>query len=223
MLKKLDYTVPKSLLERASHNAKLEEFRYTINQPTGRFFYDPWEIKPQLKGTVWEDILNSLSVPAGEARIVTLPSTHSYQIHADIDDRYHLNIKSEACYLIDFDSGTLHPIETDGIWYEMDAGRLHTASNFGRDVRIQLVVRKLLNDSDLKDPVKIRIISVGLDKDDARFIFDNILSPWFNMANKHNFINDFKFSTNEVTCNVESDMLDNLRTKLTENFHLEIL
>ena len=223
MLTSLEYTVPKSKLDNAVYYTNLNEFRYTINQPTGRFFYDPWEIRPELKGTVWEELLASLPIPVGEARVIVLPSTHSYQIHADIDDRYHLNIKSEACYLIDFDNNNLHPIEADGRWYEMDAGRLHTASNFGRDERIQLVVRKLLTYSTLKDPVSIRLYSTGLDKDDARFLFDNKFSPWFNKANKQGVINEFKFSTNEVLCNVERTVIDDLKKLLTDNFQLEIL
>jgi hypothetical protein len=192
-----------------------------INEPIGDFFYDPWQIKDEYKDTVWADILATLDMPVGQARIIILPPKISYQTHADIDDRYHLNISGENCYLIDFNDSQLHKLVQDGSWYEMDAGRLHTASNFGRCHRVQLVVRKLLKNKLLTDPVAIKLTSRGLDKDDARFIFDNTVSSWLNRANKSGIITNFKFATNEVNFTIERLQLPNLVNILDSHFILE--
>jgi hypothetical protein len=221
MLIKLDYTVNLPLLQEAASSIPSSENSYVINKPTGRFFYDPWEINDEYRGTVWESILDTLPYPKGEARIIVLPPKISYHTHADIDDRYHLNLSGENCYLTDFDNSQLHKLSTDGVWYEMDAGRLHSASNFGRYYRIQLVVRKLLTDAVLINPISIKLTSAGLSKEDARFVFDNTISPWLNRANKKSVIKNFKFSTNEVTCDIEKDQVVKLKSILDSHFVLE--
>jgi hypothetical protein len=223
MLTKLNFTIPLELLPDAVEQTNIHENRVTINQPTGNFFYDPWVIKPEFEGTIWNKILASLTMPIGEARIIVLAPTSSYNIHADIDDRYHLNIKSETCFLIDLENLEMHKITPDGIWYEMNAGKLHTASNFGKDYRIQLVVRKLLPRNKLMDPVKVKLSSSGLSKDDARYVFDNTLSGWLNHAIKRSVIDDFAFSTNQVLCDIERSVLDELRSEMPNNFQVEIL
>ena len=45
MLKKTDIKITKELLAAAVNNLPSDEFRLTINEPTGSFFYDPWTIK----------------------------------------------------------------------------------------------------------------------------------------------------------------------------------
>jgi hypothetical protein len=131
MLERLGYKVPIELISKALLELPSEEFRYSINNPTGRFFYDPWIIKQDLIGSVWDQILKTLPFPVGEARIAILKFGTCYQSHADIDDRYHLNLQGESSYLIDIDNNKLHKLNTDGFWYLMDAGRLHSATNFG--------------------------------------------------------------------------------------------
>jgi hypothetical protein len=222
MLTKLDYTVPLELLEEA-RTQQFDGFRTPINEPTGRFFYDKWTIKEEYKNTVWDKIMSTLPMNVGEARVIVLDPAKCYQSHADIDDRYHLNIQNEMCYMLDFDNQQMHKIETDGTWYSMDTHRLHSASNFGRLYRIQLVVRQLLNDSVLTDPVSIKLTSQNLSKDDARFIFDRDISPWLNTANKQHLINDFKFSSNQVMFNVERSSIDSLKSKLNKDFYIEFL
>lgn len=223
MLTTTTYTVPIDLLPNAVNCLPNDDFRSTINQPTGNFFYDPWELKEEYKGTIWETIYCSLPFAVGEARIVNLAPATCYQTHADIDNRYHLNISGEACYLIDLDNKEMHELSADGIWYEMDAGRLHTAANFGRLARIQMVVRKLLINPVLDNAVRVKITSSGYSKDDARFIFDNTLSNWLNRANKNGHIQDFKFGSNEVTFKLEPTKLDSLQAAATAGFHIEIL
>lgn len=224
MLTQLSYSVPPELMSLAGYDTlPTDDFRYTINQPTGSFFYDPWEIKPEHKDTVWGKILNTLPLPIGEARIVVLKPGTCYQNHADIDDRYHLNIIGEQCYLIDFDNDHLTQITTDGKWYEMDAGRIHSAGNFGRLDRIQLVVRKLLDKVELADPVAVRLTSIGMTKEDTRYMFDQTVSNWLNYANKQQVIANFEFTHGVVSFDVERNQLENLQNILIKEFRLEVL
>lgn len=223
MLTKLQYTVSRELLQQASSLVSSSDFKTTINEPTGRFFYDPWTIRAEYKNTVWEEILKTIPGEIGEARIINLEPAACYQTHSDIDDRYHLNISGEECYLIDFNNGNLHKLSTDGCWYSMDAGRLHSAGNFGRWFRVQLVVRQLLKEFKLVDPVAVRLTSSGLSKDDTRFLFDQTVSGWLNRANKKQLISDFKFNHGSVEFNIERNYIDELQNILIKEFNLEIL
>jgi hypothetical protein len=114
----------------------------------------------------------------------------------------------------------MYLLEQDGIWYDMDAGFLHTATNFGRCVRVQLVVRKLLNNNKLKNPIEITLSTTITNADDARFVFDNKLSPWFNFANKSGFINNFSHSPMIIKFNIEKDKIDLLKQVLTAEFKI---
>jgi hypothetical protein len=141
-------------------------------------------------------------------------------MHADIDDRYHLNILGEECYLIDLVKKNMYPLYQDGIWYDMNAGLLHTATNFGRRARVQLVVRKLLKNNQLLDPIKIAMSTTISNTDDARFIFDSHVSPWLNDANKLGFINNFSHSSISVNFNIEKDKLPLLKNLLPNEFKI---
>jgi len=220
MLIKTHYTVDLTLLQEACIQSPNEGMKTTINKPTGTFFYDPWVLKDEYKGTVWETLYDSLPVNKGEARIIILKSNQCYQTHADIDDRYHLNIKGEACYLIDLVHKKMYPLEQDGIWYDMDAGLLHTATNFGRLPRIQLVVRQLLKKNTLVDPVAVALSTTIPNEDDARFVFDNTLSTWLNEANKFGFINNFEHSPISIKFNIERNKLSVLKDMLPREFKL---
>lgn len=220
MLSKTNYTVNPSLFQEACNSLPSQDMKTTINKPTGNFFYDNWIIKDEYKGTVWETLYNSLPVNKGEARIIILDPGRCYQRHADIDDRYHLNLLGEECYLIDLVREQLFPLEQDGIWYSMDAGFLHTATNFGRRARIQLVIRHLLKQNKLKDSVEIMLSATIANADDARFLFDNHLSPWFNEANKLGFINNFANNSAGVTFNIEKSKLESLKNVLPTEFKI---
>ena len=223
MLTRLQYTVSKELLQEANSRISTDDFRTTINEPTGQFFYDPWIIRSEYKDTVWEKLLNTLPFAVGEARIINLLPATCYQVHADIDDRYHLNISGEECYLIDFNTSNLHKLSADGHWFAMDAGKLHSAANFGRVQRVQLVVRKLLELTELADPVSVRLTSTGLSKDDTRFLFDQTVSSWLNYANKNQVLSDFKFNHGTVEFNIERNQITSLKNMLIKEFNLEIL
>jgi hypothetical protein len=215
-----DYKITKVQLEEAQLAIPNIEFRLPINQPTGNFFYDPWIIKDEFKNTIWEDILNTIPEAKGEARIIKLDPGTCYRSHADIDDRYHLNILGEECYLIDLMQEQLHRLEQDGHWYSMNAGWRHTATNFGRCARIQLVVRQLLKKNKLINPIEIVLSTTISNTDDARFMFDNTLSPWFNEANKLGFINNFDHSPISIKFNIEKDKLESFKNILPTEFKI---
>jgi hypothetical protein len=220
MLTPTNYTVDVNLFQEACNSLPKEGMKTTINQPTGNFFYDSWELKDEYKGTVWETIYNSLPISKGEARIIILDPAKCYQVHADIDDRYHLNIHGENCYLMDLIQEQMHPLKQDGIWYNMDAGLLHTATNFGRYARVQLVVRQLLKNNKLVDPVDILLSTTISNTNSARFLFDNTLSPWFNEANKAGFLNNFSHTPSSIKFNIERSKLNSLKDILPKEFKI---
>lgn len=200
MLSKTDHTVPLSLIEEALENLPSVDGKFCINEPIGNFFYDPWRIKDEFVGTVWETIYNSLPYNKGEARIIKLEGGECYISHADIDDRWHLNLSGIKCYLTDLDRLKMHALEQDGIWYSMDAGNRHTASNFGNRIRYQLVVRQLLIRHNFKNTLTITVkAKPEVNSEDARFIFDDVISPWLNAANKLATITNFSFNNGTVS------------------------
>lgn len=225
MLQKINFTVSNNLLSQASNIANKFKHDIVLNQPTGNFFYDPWVIKPEYKNTVWEEILHSLELPIGEARVILLDPATNYHIHADIDDRYHLNISGDRSYLIDFSTNEMHLLEANGIWYDMDAGRMHSAANFGKHQRIQLVVRHLLINSNISNAVRVKVYSDTLNIDSARFAFDNTISPWLNKTNKCGLLADFKIfpgtSVVEFVTDIKSSK--DLESILTPDIKMEIL
>ena len=220
MLTHTKFIVDTELFKDACNHLPKGEMKTTINSPTGDFFYDPWEISDEYKGTIWETLYNSLPVSKGEARIIILDPGQCYQQHADIDDRYHLNILGDSCYLINLTQTQMHLLSQVVVWHDMDAGHLHTAANFGRRARIQLVVRKLLKKNRLKDPIAVSIATNLDNKNHARYLFDNTMSPWLNSANKSGIINNFSYSPISVTFNIEKDKLDYFKQILPEEFVL---
>jgi hypothetical protein len=224
MLKQLEFQVPTELINIAIDNLPSFDFRVSLNKPLGRFFYDPWEIKQEFKDTVWEQILATLPFPYGEARIITLESGTNYRTHADIDDRYHLNLHGEDCFLINLEEGKMFPLRSDGIWYDMNAGLLHTAANFGRISRMQLVVRKLLVNGNINDSANIVISVGGSSEDDSRFVFDRIISPWLNLSNKQGNIKDFRYENQQIKFITEKIKVNELVELIKKtDFNLEIL
>jgi hypothetical protein len=210
MLLPTHYTVPGSTLQEAIAQSSSGEFKYVLNQPTGDFFYDPWEIKSEFKGTVWERLLDTLPEHKGEARIITLSPGASYMCHADADDRWHLTLQAECAFLCNLDTLYMHPLSSDCVWYTMNASFRHTAANFGSIDRIQLVVRKLMNRVTLLDPVSVRIV-LRHQVLDFRYQFDNTISTWLNLSQKNGIISNFKFTKGEVSFKVERSSLMTLR------------
>ena len=221
MLSKTAFFVPKNLIEQAFNELPSDEFRYSINEPSGDFFYDSWKIKKEYKSTVWEQLLNHLPTDIGEARIILLESGRCYQSHADIDDRYHLNLSGTNCYLINLENKEMFLLEQDSYWYEMNAGFRHSAANFGRTVRAQLVVRKLLQKNKLIDSVSVTIGSTETSLDKARYLFDESISPWLNKANKNGIINNFQPATKYVKFEIERSFINDLQKILPDTFNIK--
>lgn len=193
--------------------------KYILNVPTGDPFYDPWEISMDFENTVWKEILKTLPGDKGEARIIVMSSPSCYTQHADIDDRYHLNIYGDQSFLIDIESQIMYPLQKNGIWYEMNAGRLHTAICIGEHRRIQLVVRKLLKKNILNNPVSVEIKTGG---NNSRFHFDNNLSPWLNYANKSSKITNFSKTELGVLFDIEKSEMPSLEKVIPKYFKLEV-
>jgi hypothetical protein len=107
MLHKIPFTVPTDLIDIVVSKIDGTD-TITINQPTGDFFYDDWELKSEYKDTAIEHIYSSLPKRKGEARIISLSGGEAYSSHADIDDRYHLNLSGDRSFLIDLDNRTMH-------------------------------------------------------------------------------------------------------------------
>ena len=191
------------------------EMKVAINEPTGDFFYDPWRIKSEYIGTPFEQALKLLPNNVGEARIITLESGRCYFSHSDIDDRYHLNLSGDCAALINLETGQSYFLTPDGIWYDMDAGLLHSAVNFGQFERKQLIVRKLLNRNQLTVPVDFYIKSKG---SNARFVFDNKISPWLNRANKLGIISDFETNLSKVYFKIDKQYIEELTNIIPNEF-----
>ena len=219
MISQTDIIVPPELFELAVNSVPYSMGKFVLNEPTGRFFYDKWKMKEEFAGTVWEKLLNMLPSNIGEARLIYLQSATCYSTHSDIDDRYHLNLKGGYSYLINLDNLEMFPVTQDRVWYDMNAGVRHTATNFGYTDRVQLVVRKLLNDPVLVNPLDIVLSSNIDDLEMARFIFDDKISPWLNHVNKSHLINNFRLKDNVVLFSLESTALDSLIKILPKEFN----
>lgn len=222
MLVLTDYNISSKVLQQAQKEIPNIDSRIALNQPTGSFFTDPWKIKPEFKGTVWEKMLDSIKEDKGEARLIKLEQGVCYPSHADIDDRWHMTIRGNHSYLIDLETNTMHQTEVLGAWYLMDAGRRHTAANFGSGDRIQLVVRKLLPPPNIIHPVDISIklkTVIG----ERRFVFDDIISPWLNRAYKEGIVDNFKGEDLEATFTVEASHVKELKRLIRNHFTLTVL
>jgi hypothetical protein len=212
------FIVPIELVKQAQF-WPLHDRKMVVNQPTGNFFYDTWTIKEQYKDSVWDQLLKALPTDIGEARIIVLEPGETYMAHADIDDRWHLNIDGNQSYLIDLSNKKMFELVADGIWYNMDAGRLHVASNFGQTLRIQLVVRKLLIRYKSTNTTRVKI-EPAYDQHDYRYTFDNIISPWLNRLNKYGSLNNFNYQGLAVEFDIADSVLSMLDEISTENFKI---
>jgi len=221
MLSSTNISLNSNLIDQVLTSIPNDDFRFVINQPTGNFFYDPWVIKEEFKDTAWEEILSSLPNNIGEARIIRLKPGTCYQSHADIDDRYHLNLIGHYSYLIDLDYNNLYNLIRDNTWYLMDASRIHSAANFGQMDRLQLVVRNLLLKNNLINGVSVKLTTDN--NIEARFLFDKHVSPWLNLANKAGKISNFQYYGTQVMFDIEKNEIDNINDILPNGFKLEVI
>jgi len=222
MISPTNYTIDLTKLQEAKEELPTVDFKLALNQPTGDFFYEPWEIKTEFQGTVWDDILQSLGQNIGEARLIKLEPGTCYHSHSDIDNRWHLTIEAKQAYLVDITSKKIYTCVDDGVWYDMNAGTLHSATNFGNTDRVQLVVRQLLPKNELEESVNV-IVTLKQYRPDFRYIFDNTLSPWLNFqANNAKILTNFKNENNIVSFDIDPKAIDNLKALLDPIFEVKV-
>jgi hypothetical protein len=221
MIAQTSFKVDDLILQQLKSASVDIEFKLPVNVPTGDFFYDPWIIKDEFKETVWDKLLGYLPDNIGEARLIKLEPGQAYRSHADIDDRYHFNIQGEKSFVLYTELNTIYPQTYSHYWQDMDAGPVHSAVNTGRIDRIQLVVRKLLKQNKLINPVTVKIILVS-DATDWRYQFDSVTSTWLNRANKNGTITNFKWDDKCVMFDIEKELISDLKKNLTEIFEVII-
>lgn len=221
MITKLSYHIPNEVFHNLKNEIPTFEHRIDLNEPTGNFFYDEWKILDQFKNTFWDQALQCLPFPIGEARLMKLEPGSAYYSHADVDDRYHINITGEKSFLVDLDNNVLHLVHNNGYWYEMNAGIRHSAVNFGNETRIQLVVRKLLQNNSLEDPIPIKI-SLEKKRHDYRYIFDDVFSPVLNQFVKQQLLSDFVIKEEQVYFTIEKKLLGQLLEICPTDFKISI-
>lgn len=211
MLQFTGLTVSDFLISKCIKFTPVDSFKISINEPTGDFFYDSWIIKEEYKNSPWAEIIATLNEPVGEARIIVMKPGTCYASHADIDDRWHLNLTGQKSYLINLDNEKMYQLKKDNNWYIMDTSYRHTATNFGPEDRIQLVVRKLLSKNHLVDPINIKILpKINDPNEDSRFYFDDVISPWLNKKCKQGVLSNFKTDGVSVSFDIEKIFLDDI-------------
>jgi len=210
MINQIGYSITNSQLEQAIQSLPAIDFKFTLNEPTGNFFYDSWKIKDKFKNTIWEEILLTLPFDQGEARLISLAPGTCYWAHGDIDDRWHLSLVNEHSFLADLSSPSLYTTDV-GKWYIMDTSRIHSAVNFGEHNRIQLVVRKLLTNGCFDNAISITIPIPKIDN--ARYLFDTLYSPWLNLTNKTGCLKNFSYTENEITFKIDESVSNSLISK----------
>lgn len=223
LLTKLDFSWNiDSLLSLLPYVTWDDKNRCDLNQPTGHWLYDPYEIKKEWRDTEFGNLLSALPFRIGEARLMRLPPGTCYCAHADIDDRYHLNlVSSEQSYLIDLSNNEMFKLETDGFFYRMDASRVHTAVNWGSKDRVQLVIRIPLSRCDGDDFVK-RTVLIKNPPYNFRYIFDSEISPILNRAVKDNMLGMFNpINETKIDFYIDRTVFENMISILS-HLHKEI-
>ena len=197
MITKQIWVCPDGLIEEALKEHSVTGEDTVLNEPTGDFFYDRWEIKDLYKGTRWQQVLDTMPMSIGQARIIKLEPGDSYMAHADIDNRWHLNLTGEQAYLIDLDNKVMHECVRDNRWAYMDASRIHAATNYGSIPRLQLVVREPLRRS--RQPINLVNI---------------VMEP----AYEQHELADFAHTTFSLSFKLERELLENFKKLITPEF-----
>lgn len=218
MITKQQWQCPAGLIEQALKEYPVSDKVAVLNESTGDFFYDSWQIKALYKGTVWQQVLDTLPYTIGQARVIKLEPGESYMAHADIDNRWHLNLTGEQAYLVNLDDKVMYECVRDNHWTYMDASRTHAATNYGSIPRLQLVVREPLRRS--REPIDL--VSVGIEaayeQHDFRYKFDKVFSSFLNKANQQYKLADFAHSEYSLSFQLEKELIDQFKTFVTPEF-----
>jgi hypothetical protein len=218
MIIKQIWVCPEGLIEQALKERPVIGEDTVLNEPTGDFFYDTWKIKDLYKGTLWEQVLTTIPMTIGQARIIKLEPGESYMAHADIDNRWHLNLTGEQAYLIDLDEKVMYECVRDNQWAYMDASQIHAATNYGSIPRLQLVVREPL----FKNRKPTDLVSISMEaayeQHDFRYKFDKIFSPFLNKANQQFKLADFAHTAVSSTFKLEREFLEKFNKLITPEF-----
>lgn len=196
MITKLNNKIAENYYQQLVKEMPDIDFKFSLNEQTGDFFYDPWKIKKEFENTVWDKILKSLGTRIGEARLIKMDIEQCYTKHADIDNRWHYPLTGNNSYLVDLTTNQMHSLDK-GVWYYMDASCTHSAVNFGCEQRVSLVVRDLLIRGISSQIKKVEIVSKNLYND--RFLFDTYYSPFLNVIDKKGKLNNFSQSNKTVS------------------------
>jgi len=202
----------------------LPEGKNILNEPTGKFFYDPWQLKSEWQDTALDDLLKQIP-DHGEVRVIVLKPGESYFAHADIDDRYHLTLDAEQSYLIDIENEKMYPTIPDDTVYLMNTGVLHTASNYGYKNRYQLVIRKRLDSTNELHESVLVMMSVKDPVYNLRYLFDSSFSRLLNRLAKEECISNFD-RINETTIKFsleKENITELLKMQQMCGFKIEIL
>ena len=218
MITKQIWVCPEGLIEQALKENPVTDEAVVLNEPTGDFFYDTWTIKDLYKDTIWQQVLDTMPMSIGQARIIKLAPGESYMAHADVDNRWHLNLTGEQSYLIDLDEKVMYECVRDNRWAYMDASQIHAATNYGSIPRLQLVVREPLRRS--RHPVDLVSISIeaAYEQHDFRYKFDKIFSPFLNKANQRYKLADFAHTTFTLSFKLERELLEEFKELITPEF-----
>ena len=222
MIKELNYKVDLTLIQNIVDSFDLMKDKVVLNFPVGDFFTDPWKLKDEYKDTIYQDLYDSLPLDKGEARIINLPYKDCYHAHSDIDDRYHLTLQGKFSYLINLDEEKMYPTYVTGIWNVMNAGCKHSAVNFSNENRLEFVVRKLLKKNKLESPIYVTLRSTDLHENTARYVFDNVISPWLNKKFKEGVVDKFSYSDKNVSFYIEENIVTSLYDILPKFFDINI-
>lgn len=221
MITATDYAISSDILQEAIKSIPHIDFKLPLNETTEDFFYTPWQIKKEYKGTIWDKVLQELPELQGEARLIKLDPGTCYYAHADIDDRWHLSLQAEQAFLIDIKQQQMYELNVDGKWYNFDATNIHSAANFGNIPRVQLVVRKLLEKNNISDPVNVEIVLKEY-RHDFRYVFDHTVSPWLNKANKKGWLTNFEQTEKSVNFKLDKTKIEEISALLPTGFELII-
>lgn len=101
---------------------------------------DYTELVPDLRGSYFEELFDSLPFTPFRCRLMSLDPSICYSIHSDATPRYHIAVHtSEQARFVFVDLQRVIHIPADGRVYFVDTRQRHTAFNGDSEPRLHLV------------------------------------------------------------------------------------